>query len=296
MLHERGEYVVVSTAASSIFNYDIDTTQSFVLAVKNPDFSMRQVLRGFAEFNQNEFKSWNLGVQLKSSGDYRILIVEGIPTLNESMSYFRKVVITRSLFEPLGQATYRNFLITGDNLETVLKEEKIEDYIDFFRNNYIRRNQSQDVKGQTDKTPETMEISETEDTGSQSAEYAGPYSSDIGKSNYIVFVVPNEGIDKSTFLNNIMQFNEISESVSPLDIDEKPLDDFRDVIVISGHPDKETAMRYFRNIIQNRDIFTPLGDAVYRNFLITKENFDIFLKEKNITEYMDFYRQNYLEK
>jgi tetratricopeptide (TPR) repeat protein len=299
MLRERGEYVVVRTAASSIFNYDIDTTQFFVLAVKNPDFSMRQVLRGFAEFNQNEFKAWNLGVQLKSSGDYRMLIVEGIPALNESMSYFRKVVITRSLFEPLGQATYRNFLITGDNLKTILDEEKVEDYIDFFRNNYIQRNQNQDrdnkSSSQTAETSETIEEQEVENIESQSTEYIGPYSSDTGKSNYIVFVVPKEGIDKISFMNNIKQFNEVIESDSPLTVDERSLDDFRDVIVISGQSDKETAMRYFRNIIQNRDLFTPLGDAVYRNFLITKENFDIFLKKNNITEYMDFYKQNYLE-
>lgn len=293
MLRERGEYVVVKTAASSIFNSYIDTTQSFVLAVRNPDFSMRQVLKGFADFNLSEYKNWNLAVQLKSAGDYQMLIVQGIPSLNESMSYFRKVVITRSLFEPLRRATYRNFLITSENLQTVIDEDKVEDYIDFFRNNYIQRNpsgekQKPDIQETSDETTDNeIEI--------QSEQYSGPYSIDIDQANLIVFVVPSEGIDKTSFIKNIIRFNQMDDAFSKLNIEEKTLDDLREVIVISGHTDRESATRYFRMVVQNRDLFTPLGDAVYRNFLITNENLDIFLQEKNITEYMDFYKQNYLE-
>ena len=297
MLRERGEYVVVKTAKTSIFNGDIDTTQSFVLAVKDPGFSMRQTMRGFADFNRNEFRIWNLALQLKSSGDYKILVVQGIPSLNESMSYFRKVVLTRSLFEPLGQATYRNFLITGENLGIVIKEGKVEEYIDFFRNNYVRRNQSQndqsgDQAGENDSAGGdiTEEDSQTEDT-----KYSGPYNTVIDTTSFIVFVLPKEGIDKTTFINNISQFNKAGLNSVSLNIEEKPLDDFREIIIISGYQDKESAMRYFRMIVQNRDLFLPLGDAVYRNFLITNENLEIFRKEKNITKYMDFYKRIYLD-
>ncbi|MDD4754475.1 MAG: tetratricopeptide repeat protein [Prolixibacteraceae bacterium] len=297
ILRERGEFVVVRTGASELFNNVIDTTQSFVLAVKDPGFSMRTALRDFAEFNRNEYREWNLKTNLTSAGDYQILIVRDIPSLNESMSYFRKVVITRSLFESLGQTTYRNFLITNENLEKVLDEELVEEYIDFFRNNYI--GQSQPAKSSDDepKSGETGITPETENTKQQAPEeYSGPYNSDIEKSHLFVFVIPKEGVDKAAFVDKINQFNQVSGDISGLTVRETPLDEFRDLIIISELSDSESATRYFRMVVQNRDLYSSLGEAEYRNFLITTENFDVFLREKNIADYMDFYKQTYLDK
>ncbi|MDD4107542.1 MAG: tetratricopeptide repeat protein [Prolixibacteraceae bacterium] len=301
ILRERGEFVVVQTGASPLFSSDIDTTQLFVLAVQDPKFSMRQTMRLFTDFNRNEFREWNLKTQIKGTGDYQMLIVEGIPSLNESMSYFKQVVVTRSLFEALGQAAYRNFLITEENLNKVIEEEKTDDYINFFRSYYIQRNQSgPSVAPSSDAAPLQTETTSEDHSGSATLSadreaYSGPYVTNIDKPHYMVFVIPREGIDKDEFLEKVGQFNMANETISRLVIEEQSLDEFRDVIIISGLPEKEAASRYFKMVVQNRDLFTPLGSATYRNFLITAENFDIFMREKNITEYMDFYKQNYQE-
>ncbi len=292
MLQERGEFVEVKTGDGSFFTTGIDTSQNFVLAVQDDDLSLRQTLNGFAEFNREEYQAWNLALEQKTAGDYRLLIARGIPSLNEAMSYFRKVVITRSLFEPLGQATYRNFLVTGENLEKVIEEEKVDDYIDFFRNNYIQRG------GQTE-TPSGAGSEEAGTDGESQEEeapetYSGPYSEDVEKPHYIVFVIPAEGVEKERFISGIEQFNQSGDAADDLAIEEVPLDDLRQLIVISGLPEKEPAVRYFRTVVQDRDLFSPLEDASYRNFLITTENFDVFLQEKNITDYMEFYKQTYL--
>jgi outer membrane protein assembly factor BamD (BamD/ComL family) len=139
ILRERGQFVVVSTGAEKLFNTQIDTTQNFVIAIQDKNMSTRQLLTDFAQFNRNEFRVWNLALQLKQAGDYQLLVINGIPTLNESMSYFRKVVVTRDLFNPLGQATYRNFLITNENLQKLIEQNKVDEYLDFFRTNYIQR-------------------------------------------------------------------------------------------------------------------------------------------------------------
>lgn len=294
MLRERGEFRIVETGAGSLFTTNIDTTQNFVLAVKDSRMSLRQALNGFAQFNRNEFRGWNLATQTKPLGEYQLMIVKGIPTLNEAMSYFRKVVITRNLFEPLGQATYRNFLISDENLEKLIEENKVEDYIDFFRNNYIQRSPAQQPvqSGQAVQTQEeqtaTAEPEETPET------YPGPYSTDIEKPHYFVFVIPSQGVDKNQFINGLNQFNEAGE-YGALNIEEITIDDFRVAIVISELPNSEAATRYSRTVVQNRDLYAPLGTATYRNFLISTENFKIFLQEKNINAYMDFYKLIYLD-
>jgi hypothetical protein len=298
ILGERGEFVVVKTGAAGLFNNNIDTTQTFVLAVKDPDFSMRTALKDFAEFNRTEFKDWNLKTRLTSAGDYQILTVQEIPSINESMSYFRKVVITRSLFESLGQRSYRNFLITGENLTTVIEEEKIDEYIDFFRDNYINQGgqpQPENKPDQTDQPEEPVVKPEPEDTLTETEEYTGPYSKDTEKPHLFVFIVATDGIDKASFIEKLEQFHEVSETTSELTIDEESLDPTRELIIISGFKDSESATRYFRMVVQNRDIYAPLGNTEYRNFLITTDNFAVFLKEKNISDYIDFYKQIYLQ-
>lgn len=296
MLRERGEFRVVDTGAGSMFSRDIDTTQIFVLAVKDTRMSLRQALNGFAQFNRDEFRGWNLATQTTPSGEYQLMVVRGIPSLNEAMSYFRKVVVTRSLFEPLGQTTYRNFLITGENLEKLIEENKVEEYIDFFRDNYIQRSPAQQTQPSvpTQQPTQTADEPDITDEPDDSPEtYSGPYSVEIEKPHYFVFVVPAQGVDKTQFINGLEQFNQASDFGS-LTIEEVTIDDFRVAIVISELPDSEAATRYSRTVVQNRELYEPLGTATYRNFLISTENFEIFLQEKNINAYMDFYKLIYL--
>jgi tetratricopeptide (TPR) repeat protein len=298
MLRERGEFRVVDTGSSNaLFSSNINSEQSFVLAVKDTRMSLRQVLTGFAQFNVSEFKGWNLSSEIKQAGDYQLLVVQGIPSLNEAMSYFRKVVITRTLFDPLGQATYRNFLITDDNLLKLTEENKVDDYIEFFRLNYIQRSPAQvpvtaaegtvQQRAVPDSEPETEEVIEAP------AVYTGPYSTEIEKPHMFVFVIPAEGVDKALFIKGLEDFN-ASGSESSITVSEVPVDEFRNAVIIGGLSDRETALRYSQMLVQNRDLYAPLGNASYRNFLISTDNFDVFLKEKNITDYMDFYKQVYL--
>ncbi|QGY44601.1 hypothetical protein GM418_13295 [Maribellus comscasis] len=299
-LKERGNFVVVNTGAGSMFNTDIDTTQSFVLAVKDPKMSTRQVMNEFSQFNRNEFRVWNLALQLKTTNDYQLMVIKGIPSLNESMSYFRKVVLTRSLFESLGRTTYRNFLITDENLQKMIDENDVDDYIEFFRNNYIQRNQNSSSGASStstnESTQETSRQTVTQQTPieAEPEETETPYNQNIEGPHLFIFVIPLEGVDKAAFINGISEYNQANYGSVSLTLEEKPLDNFREIVAVRGLPDKETALKYSANLVQNRDLYKPLGEASYRNFLISAENLDIFLSEKNIIEYMDFYKRYYL--
>ncbi len=294
ILKEKGQFVVVSTGAEKLFNTRVDTLQNFVIAIKDKKLSTRQLLTDFAQYNKNEFRLWNLALQLKQVGEYQLLVVNGIPTLNESMSYFRKVVVTRSLFAPLGQAVYRNFLITNENLQKMMDQNNVDEYIEFFRTNYIQRSPSTSVT-----TPATTANQATGNQGAEAAEalpklYTGPYNENISGSQYFVFVIPALNIDQPAFISGIEQFNLASYANLNLKVEVLPLDDIRQIVRIKGLPDKETASLYFTKVVNNRDLYVPLRQGNYRNFLITEPNFGVFLKEKNIIDYMDFYKRFYL--
>jgi len=299
ILQERGEFVVVNTGADRLFNNQVDTTQSFVLAVKDKNMSMRAVLNGFAQFNRSEFRIWNLALQLKQMEEYQLMVIKGIPSLNESMSYFRKVVVNRDLFEPLGRTTYRNFLITDENLQKLIDENKVDEYLNFFRTNYTQRNQSAGTTIQQGTAPQTEEETTIQKEGEvvQEApeEYTGPYTEAKTGAHIFVFVLPKNGYFKEDFLNGINDFNLANYGNLSLELNKISLDEFREIVSVEGFSDYQTASAYFTKVVNNRSLFAPLGEANYRNFLISEGNFEIFLEEKNIVDYMDFYKRIYLE-
>ena len=294
ILKERGQFVVVSTGAEKLFNTKIDTTQNFVIAIQDKNLSTRQMLTDFAQFNRNEFRLWNLALQLKQVGDYQLLVVNGIPTLNESLSYFRKVVVTRSLFNSLGQATYRNFLITNENLQKLIEQNKVDEYREFFRSNYIQRAPAQPGATATPAATTTEAQQNAAVDAPKPKEYTGPYNQNIEGKQYFVFVIPTLDIGQPAFISGIEQFNLASYANLPLKVEVLPLDEIRQIVRIAGIPDKETASLYFTKVVNNRDLYIPLRQGNYRNFLITESNFDVFQKEKNILDYMNFYKRFYL--
>ena len=295
LLRERGEFRVVETGAlNQMFSTEVNTDQNFILAVRDLQMSMQPVLRSFSQFNNTEYSGWNLSSEVKKSGDYQLIVINGIPSLNEAMSYFRKVVITRSLFEPLGQATYRNFLITGDNLQKLIEEDKVDDYIEFFRINYIQKSSAAQQPAPVAETVRQPQGAVKHEPAKTAPVYTGPYHTNIEGSHLFVFVVPAQGIDKAQFIKGLEDFNKVG-SETRLTIKEVPVDEFRNAVVVEGLSDRESASRFSRLVVQNRELYEPLGNANYRNFLITTANFQIFLKERNIADYMDFYKQIYLE-
>lgn len=292
-LKEKGRFVAVTTAPVSLFDGKIDTTQNFVLAVKDTKTSMRKLLQGFSEFNRNEFRSWNLALKLKQAGDYQMMVVNGIPSLKEAMSYFRRVVVNRRLFEPLGQASYRNFLISDQNLVRLIENKKVDEYINFFRNNYIQRKSAEPTSATS--TAPAGQAQETTVESQTPVTIDSPYSTNLSGEHKVVFVIPSKGVNKASFVAGIEKYTTDNFGSLGLAVRTQNLDAIRDLVVVNGLEDRDTALKYFRNVVQNRALFAPLGGAQYRNFLISNTNFEVFLQEKNISKYMDFYKSVYLK-
>jgi hypothetical protein len=59
-------------------------------------------------------------------------------------------------------------------------------------------------------------------------------------------------------------------------------------------PDKSTAMDYFKTFTEKRPSMTGLRNHKFHNFVITKDNFDIFYRTKGLDEYLQFFEKNYL--
>lgn len=109
-------------------------------------------------------------------------------------------------------------------------------------------------------------------------------------------IIPNSGVPKATVINEILKFNTDRFAANNLAVSDMDFDTSRTIIKVDGITDSTDALQYLMAIIRNTSIYDPLANAEYRNFIISSENFDVFLRDKDINSYMDFYKEFYLNK
>ena len=66
------------------------------------------------------------------------------------------------------------------------------------------------------------------------------------------------------------------------------------MIVVSNMRNKKQAMMYFRAIISNRNLFDEVEKSGYRNFIISKDNLEIFKTIADTDQYLKFFSKRYL--
>jgi hypothetical protein len=126
--------------------------------------------------------------------------------------------------------------------------------------------------------------------------YSGPYKKNIEGAQSFVLIVPKEEVNPEALAQSIQQYNNQNYPQPALTLTNTMLDDFRIIIKVDGFTSKQMALDYLRAIAKEQQVYGPIQNANYRNFVITPENETIFRQSKNILIYMEFYKQFYLAK
>ena len=281
VLKEKGSFVTIAPSASAVDLYAEEETglQNFVIAVNSPGFNLKPVVASFEAYNREQYTKENLTIDQKQLAENQLLIVRPFKTKNEAISYFIKAVATRKLYKSLDTLGYRNFIITDANLKKMNETRRIADYLTFFRAKYIG-----------------VETAPSNDVKTAPIAYSGPYKQNIEGVQSFVLIAPKEEVNPQTLAQAIGQFNSENYPQGGLTLTNTMLDDFRIIIKVEGFASKQMALEYLRSIAKDQQVYGPIQNANYRNFVITPENEAIFRGSKNILTYMDFYKQFYLEK
>jgi tetratricopeptide (TPR) repeat protein len=275
---EKGSFVSINPVSSGVDLYSNEETgkQNFVIAVNSAGTSLKSVTAAFNAHNRDQYRAANLNIIQSQVADYQLMIVSSFKTKNEAIGYFTKAVTNRKLFRSLDTMSYRNFIITDANLKKLTETKRISDYLNFFNTNYIGALASNQNSGE--------------------AAYKGPYNSKVEGSQYYFLIIPKEEVNVDKLVEAIRKFNEQNYSKQPLVLSSAMLDDFRILVKVEGLSNVQSGLAYLRAIVNDQQVYGPIQNANYRNFIITPENETIFRKDKNILTYMEFYKQFYLKK
>lgn len=288
---EKGTFVVVKPeTGTAAFSRNREAAQNFVIAVNDAAFSTRRLVAAFNSFNRTNFADLNLSATERSFGNYRLLVIKSPGNISQAMPYFRQVITTRSLFDELETRSYRNFIISDENLEKLIANGKIEDYMNFFREYYISGAFNEDKPAERPVVRPTVEAPATPGKSEPQA----AFNTDLSGEHDFLLLVPSEGIDRENLKEAISLFNLQNYASPGLSIQEVRLDEKQIIFRISQFDNKDTAMAYLRAIVRNAGVYGPLAEVNYRNFIISAENYRILLDTKDINGYMQLYRNYYL--
>lgn len=86
---------------------------------------------------------------------------------------------------------------------------------------------------------------------------------------------------------NVSQFSKLKLTTSNIGMDEKTL------TMCVEFPDKESVMSYYYKFLDEVAVAKPFSNYKFYNFVITKDNFQIFYRTKSLDEYLTFFDKNY---
>jgi len=109
-------------------------------------------------------------------------------------------------------------------------------------------------------------------------------------------VVKGNAVNVNALKVRISDFNTKYYSIENLSITNILLDKTTHFVMVGNFETIQDAMRYYNAISQNEYVFSNLENAEYNGFVIAKDNYPVFYKDKDVKKYLAFFKENYLNK
>ncbi len=110
---------------------------------------------------------------------------------------------------------------------------------------------------------------------------------------YCLIVVENGKGDLNKFKTKLSDFHTQMFSTADISISSIFLDITHQMVNVKTFEGKDKAMDYFDFLVAKKELFTDLEKGSYQTFVISADNYTIFYKDKNISDYEQFFTQNF---
>ena len=114
--------------------------------------------------------------------------------------------------------------------------------------------------------------------------------------HYFVMIYPRAKNANEMTASALEYFNESHFAQMTLSTSNLVLNDDLAITFVSELKGKKAAMEYFQTFTENLTGIPDLRNHKFDNFVITKENIDIFYRTKGLNEYLRFFEKNYQAK
>ncbi len=131
------------------------------------------------------------------------------------------------------------------------------------------------------------------DSASVSKTPAEAYTFDEMAEHFYVIYVKLADVDIKRLSFEVRNFNIFNFSMRTFNVVDTPYDSNYELMTVRTFKNQRQSVNYSKMIANSEDVFSKLKNADYKVFVISSDNFTKLQKNKNINEYLKFYKENY---
>jgi len=154
--------------------------------------------------------------------------------------------------------------------------------------NYIQKGPSSQP-GKTTRRFQIGKVDQTQDV------VAVDYFPDEAATHFYVVVISGANVDLGKLKFRISNFDVEKYNEEFFEVASAVLDEDLQVITVKNFNNKKEGMDYYRSITADPKVYEGMKDTDYRHFIISKDNYTRLYKNKNVFQYFQFFRDNYLK-
>ncbi len=114
--------------------------------------------------------------------------------------------------------------------------------------------------------------------------------------HFYVAVVSRRTQDLTRLNFNISNFNVSNYDQDFFEVASTPMNDDLMIISVKNFNTSKIGMDYYYSLIADPEVFTGFKETDFRHFIISRSNYNLFYKNKNVFRYINFFNENYLDK
>ncbi len=119
------------------------------------------------------------------------------------------------------------------------------------------------------------------------------FKKEFDQQHFFILVYPPDGKLPDELPGKIDAFIKMQLGMEDLTMGNLILDPRRSMILVNSFKDKESATSFYRKFNENNTVLTEYGTVKFYNFVITRENFNVFYQTKDLDAYLTFFNNNY---
>lgn len=112
-------------------------------------------------------------------------------------------------------------------------------------------------------------------------------------THYIMVVMPISGFNANAIQKKIEAYNAQTTSTKEFKVSNMVLDHRQQFILIKGLNNKDEALIYAALLFNNDDVYGNLNPGSYQQLLISVNNYSALIKDRKLSDYLDFYNTFY---
>jgi hypothetical protein len=120
------------------------------------------------------------------------------------------------------------------------------------------------------------------------------FPDDAGTHFYVV-ILSGPSVDVGKFKFRISNFNVEKFNEDFFEVSSTIFEEEMQIVTVKNFNGKKPGMDYYRSITADPLVFEGMKDTDYRHFIISKDNYTRLYKSKNVFQYYQFFRDNYLK-